>query len=238
MNTLQQQYHDEIELMVETCRRVSARRFVTSHGGNLSWRVGDDDVLITPTQVAKGAMTFDDIVVVGMDESVHFAAEGRRPTGEAPIHLRILQARPDIHSVIHAHPVWLTALALSRPDLLARPFLPEPTIEVGPVAVTEYATPLTEDLARTFDPVLQRHNAFVMRNHGAVVLCSEGIGRCFELLEILEATAESVSIAEVLGGAQTLNDAQIADLNSVMQKRNLPMPGAPGQVKDLRELYD
>ena len=237
MHALQRRFEAEIREMVEVCHALAQRQYAASHGGNLSWRVGPDAVLITPTKVHKGKIGFDDIVLVGMDRKPRFAAAGRRATGEAPVHLGILQKRPDIASIIHAHPPWTTALALSRPELLARAYLPEPTFEFGPVATVKYAPPLTEDLARSFDPVIETHNAFLMRNHGALVLCTEGALRCFDLLEMIEITAKSVAIAEMLGGAKPLNRQQIRRLDETRRARNLPLPGLPGKVKSLAELY-
>ena len=237
MNAIQSKYESQINEMVETCHAAAARLYVASQGGNLSWRVGPDAVLIPPTRVNKGKLAGDDIVIVGMDGGIRYAAPGRRPTGESYIHLGIFRKRPDIVSIVHAHPPWLTAFALSKPELLRRAYLPEPVIEVGPMALTEYAQPLTEDLARTFDPVIQRHNAFLMRNHGVVLLSVEGLGRCFELLEMMEVTAQTVAIAETLGGAKPLPASNMDGLAQVMRTRELRMPGAPGAVKDLRDLY-
>ena len=237
MDALQVRFEAEIREMVDVCHALAARQYTTSHGGNVSWRVGPDEVLITPTKVNKGKIEFDDIVLVSMERGTRYAAPGRKPTGELPIHLGFLRKRPDIASVVHAHPPWMTALALSRPELLAKPYLPEPIVEVGPVAVADYAQPLTEELARTFDPAILKHNAFLMRNHGAVMLCAEGAGRCFELLEMMETVAKSIAIAEMLGGAKQLSRKDVHGLNETMRTRNLRLPGAPGQVKELEDLY-
>lgn len=238
MHTLQAQFQTRIKEMVEACHACAARQYTTSHGGNLSWRVAPNVVLITPTKVTKGKVQFDDVVLVDMERRILFAKEGRRPTGEVYIHLGIYRKRPDIASIIHAHPAWLTALALSKPELLAKPLLPEPIVEIGPVAVTEYAQPLTEELAATFDPFIERYNAFIMKNHGAVTLSVEGIGRCLEMMDILEMTAKSAAIAEMLGGAKNLSKKEVEGLAEVMQTRKLAMPGMPGKVQRLTDLYD
>jgi L-fuculose-phosphate aldolase len=237
MHALQRRFEAEIREMVEVCHALAQRQYATSHGGNVSWRVEPEAVLITPTTLPKGKTGFNDIVVVGMDRKTRFAAAGRRATGEAPIHLGILEKRPDIASIIHAHPPWMTALALSRPELLAKAYLPEPTFEVGPIAQVKYAQPLTEELARNFEPVIQTHNAFLMRNHGALMLSIAGAQRCFDLLEMIEVTAKSVAIAEMLGGAKPLNRRQVRGLDETLRARKLRLPGAPGQVRNLADLY-
>jgi len=237
MHPVQEKYGAQIGEMVEACHAIAARQYVTSHGGNLSWRVGPNEVLITPTKVNKGRITPDDIVIVDMEKQVRFAAEGRRPTGEVYIHVGIMARRPDVVSIIHAHPPWLTAFALSKPELLRKPFLPEPIIEVGPMAATEYAEPLTDELARTFEPVIDRYNAFLMKNHGALLVSVEGLGRCLELFEMMEVTAKTVAVAEMLGGARPLGSGDVEGLARTMRTRSLPMPGAPGKVEGLLDLF-
>ena len=83
-----------------------------------------------------------------------------------------------------------------------------------------------------------RYNAFLMRNHGAVLLSVDGLDRCFELFEMMENTAKTIAIAEMLGGARPLSADAVRTLNQVMQVRNLPMPGAPGKVKDIGQLFE
>lgn len=237
MHPLQRKYKSEIEELVSVCHDMARDRHVTSHGGNVSWRVSENEILITPTKVAKGRMQFDHITVVAPDRAVLFASPGVKPTGEIYTHLMIYGKRPDAKSVIHSHSPWLTALALSKPELMQKAFLPEPAIEVGPMAVAEYATPISEDLAATFDPVIERHNAFLMRNHGVITLCVEGIRRCYDMLEMLETTAKTLAIAELLGGARPLTREQVSELTGIVRARNLPIPGLPGRNSDLAELY-
>jgi L-fuculose-phosphate aldolase len=237
MSTPQRKFARQIREMVAVCHAIAARQYVTSQGGNLSWRVDADHVLITPTRVNKGAITPKDIVVLGLDGVVRYAAPGRKPTGESYIHLGILRKRPDIASVIHAHPPWLTAFAISKPELLQKPWLPEPVIEVGPMALTDYAQPITEELARKFDPFIERYNAFLMRNHGVVLLSVEGLARCFELLEMMEVTAQTVAIAHVIGNPKPLPRSALNGLAQTMRTRAIRLPGLPGKVKTLEDLY-
>lgn len=237
MSALQKKFERQIHEMVETCHAIAARQYVTSQGGNLSWRVDADHVLITPTRVNKGRIAPDDIVILGLDGSIRHAAPSRKPTGESYIHLGILRKRPDIASVIHAHPAWLTAFAISKPKLLQKAWLPEPVIEVGPVALTEYAQPITEELARKFDPHIERYNAFLMRNHGVVLLSVEGLGRCFELLEMMEVTAQTIAIAHVIGNPKALPSKALDGLAETMRTREIRLPGLPGKVKNLKDLY-
>ncbi|MPN45663.1 hypothetical protein SDC9_193232 [bioreactor metagenome] len=167
-----------------------------------------------------------------------FAASGRRPTGETPIHINILRKRPDVKALIHAHPPILTGFSLVEEEILSKPFLPEPVIELGPVIYVRYEEPLSQRLAEAFDGVIDYSNAFLMRNHGVMICSPEGCSRALELLEMLEAMAHSVQVAAGLGRKIcTIMPDEIKKLERTIRTRGLPMPGKPGVIRDLRHAY-
>lgn len=237
MNNFQQQYKSEAEALVWASNLIAEKGYVTSHGGNLSYKVDENIVLITPTKVSKKDIVFDDIVFIDVEGNTLFASPGRKPTGETPFHLHIFNKRADFNAILHAHPPKITGLAISHSNLLARPLLPEPVIEVGPVLPVEYKVPLSQELADAFDKVLDLSNAYLMLNHGILLGSVEGIERCVEFLEMLEATAESVKIAADLGNVVEIPEEELKKLDEVIKARSLPMPGAPGVNKSLVELY-
>ncbi len=237
MHELQQQYEEEIQTLVRACNRIAELGFVTSHGGNLSYRIEEDIIFITPTKVPKGDISFNDVVIIDSKGKTLFASPGRKPTGETPFHLFILNNRPDISGLVHAHPPNITGLAIAHSDLLQRPLLPEPVIEVGPMLPVEYAVPLSDELAEKFQPVLRKSNAFLMLNHGVLLCSSEGVWRATELLEMMESTAYSAAMAAQTGAVHALSREDVRDLDNVIKTRELPMPGAPGEVDSLVNLY-
>jgi L-fuculose-phosphate aldolase len=234
---LQKIYAKEIEEFAATARLTDAKGFVTSQGGNLSFRVAEDVVLITPTKVAKRSVQFEDVCIVNMKGETLYAAPGRRPTGEWPFHIRILQKRPDIKAVLHAHPPVLTGFAITGQDHMQRAYLPEPIIEVGPMMMVPYDVPLSDGLAEKFDDFIEYSNGFLMENHGVLMCSYEGIGRALELLEMMEAAAQSVLVAVQLGAAQELSREEIKNLDEVIKIRGLHMPGLPGKVSSLLDIY-
>lgn len=237
MHPLQQQYESSIRALAAASNRLAALGYVTSHGGNLSERVAEDVVLITPTKVPKRDVTFEDVCAVNMRGETLYASEGRRPTSEAPFHLRIFQRRPDLKAVVHAHPPILTGFAIAGGDLLCRPFLPEPVIEVGPMVMVPYAMPGSDALAEAFDGPLERSNGFLMENHGALMTSDDGIMRALDLLEMMECAAQSVLVARELGGLKPIGDQDVQELENVMVARGLPMPGAPGKNATLGDVF-
>jgi L-fuculose-phosphate aldolase len=229
-------YSDQVQEFVAVCKRLAKLHYVTSSGGNLAWRLEEDLILITPTKTYKGFIGEEDVVFVDMKGKT---VKGKhKPTGEVPMYLRFFGRRPDIQSVVHCHPHAVCAISmLDGPNLLMRPMLPEPSIEVGPVPLVPYGEPLTEQLAENFEPFLQRYDAFIMANHGLVTMSREGITAAFNMTDILEATAHSIMIAKSAGKVRELSRKDVADLSKTMATRNLPLFGAPGVNKSLEELY-
>lgn len=238
MNALQNQYETRICELVMAANRVAALGYVTSHGGNLSIRVDDDLVLITPTKVPKRDISFDDICFVDMEGNTVFAAEGRKPTSESPFHLRVYQRRPDLRGIVHAHPPILTGFAIAGSNLLCKAFLPEPVIEVGPMVLVPYAQPGSSALAEAFDGALSRSNGFLMENHGVLMTNEQGVMRALDLLEMMECAGQSVLVAQALGNLKTLPERDVRDLEDVMNARGLPMPGAPHKNTSLKDVFE
>lgn len=237
MHAYQEKYKDQITSLVAACHRCAELNYVTSSGGNLCVRVGENELLITPTKTLKRTMRFEDICVIALDGSILFAPEGKKPTGEWPFHTRIMRARPDVKAIVHAHPPVLTGFAIANTNLLTKAFLPEPIIEVGPILTVPYETPLSEKLSEQFDAVIQDSNGFLMENHGAVFCSPIDITDAVELLNMSECMATSILISKLLGNAKPIDAAHVKEMDEVIQIRNLKMPGATGRFTSASELY-
>ncbi len=231
-----EKYNKQIVDFLSVCKKLGESLYVTSHGGNLAWKLEENLILITPTKLNKGEIAQKDLIFIDMDGR---KVEGvRKPTGETPMYLGFFRERPDIRSVIHCHPPYTTTFAITEEkNWLMCPILPETVIEVGPVPLIPYAEPLTEDLAHNFLPFLQKYNAFLMENHGLVIMSPETIKRTMQLVEILEMTSLSIFQALAIGNVKEISKEEIGNLDNTMQTRNLPMFGAPGINKSLMDLY-
>jgi L-fuculose-phosphate aldolase len=131
----------------------------------------------------------------------------------------------------------LTGFALAGSDILSRPLLPEPIIEVGPVVTVPYAEPVSEELAQRFDDVVPRSNAWLMRSHGMTIGSTEGVGRALELLEMTEALAASVATAMQVGEVREIPRGEVERLERTLASRNMILPGDPRVIERLSDLY-
>lgn len=225
MMNIKRKYKKEIKLLTDACRRLGELGYVTSSGGNLSIRVEDNLILITPTKTPKRFMTVDDICAIDLEGNTVYAPEGKKPTGETPFHARIMRMRPDVKTIVHAHPPVITGFAVAHSDILAKAILPEPIIEVGPMLNVKYATPLSDELSENFDSVITKSNAFLMENHGCLLCSFTDVMNTVEQMQMMEAMAQSVVVAKILGNVELLSDKHIGELEDVIKVRNLKIPG-------------
>ncbi|MEI8200838.1 MAG: class II aldolase/adducin family protein [Eubacteriales bacterium] len=237
MNEIQKKYQVQIEQIVEACHRLAELGYVTSSGGNLSIRVEEDLIWITPTKTSKRIMKFDDICAVNLKGDIIFAPNGKFPTSETPFHTRIMKKRPDVTVVIHAHPPVMTGFAIANSDLLAKPVLPEPIMEVGPALIVKYATPGSEELSKEFEAVIDDSNCFLMENHGVVLCGTTDIFEAVEQFQMMECMAVSVITALQLGNYKTIPEHYFKDMDHVIAQRNVAIPGAKGKYNSATELF-
>ena len=212
MNNIKKLYRNEIKMLTDACKRCGELGYVTSSGGNLSLRVDENLILITPTKTPKRFMTENDICAIDLEGNTVYAPNGKKPTGETPFHARIMRMRPDIKSIVHTHPPVLTGFAIAHSDMLSKAILPEPIIEVGPVLNVKYATPLSEELSESFDAVIKKSNAFLMENHGFLICGGDDVLNTVEQMQMIEAMAQSVIVAKCLGNVELLTDKHVEEL--------------------------
>ena len=97
--------------IIEVGKRTYERGYVASNDGNISAKIDDKRVLITPTGVSKGFMKAEDLAVVDMNGKVINGS--KKPSSEVFMHLQVYKDRPDVNSVCHAHPPYATGFAVA-----------------------------------------------------------------------------------------------------------------------------
>ena len=231
-----EKYEKKVKLFVGACHRLAQDMYVTSHGGNLAWKLEADTIMISPTQMNKGEILPEDLVFISPSGEI---IEGKRkPSGETPIYLNFFRERPDIESIIHCHPPMTSVFAISKgKNLLMRPIFPETILEIGPVPVVPYGEPLSQKLADNFLPFLKKYNAFLMENHGLLIASPNDIQQALMRTELLEATSISVLRVAQMGEVKEIGRDEVQKLDRLMKVRGVSMIGAPGENASLVELY-
>lgn len=176
---------------------------MVSSDGNVSVRLGDDQVLITPSGIAKGRMEPEDLVLLDLDGKVLDSGRGGKPSSETPMHLEVYRNRPGARAVIHAHPVFATALTVAGQEFPAD-ILPEVILTLGDVPVTAYATPSSDEDAQAIRLLVREHAAILLRQHGTLTVGVD-LEEALIHLERVEHVAEVYWRAQMLGQVEHLS---------------------------------
>ena len=133
--------------IVEVGRRLLLNGMIAGHDGNISIRLNENEILVTPAGRSKGELTAADLLLVDMQGHMlpNVAAPGLKPTSELPMHLQIYQHNPEIQAVVHAHSPFATAFAAAG-RTLQDSCLPEVTECLGEIPLLPFAKPGTEQL--------------------------------------------------------------------------------------------
>jgi L-fuculose-phosphate aldolase len=202
-------------------RKLWERQYVDGNGGNISVRLGPEYVLCTPTMLSKGDMEPADICLADLDGNI--LAGDRLRTSELLLHLEIYKANAQARAVVHCHPPYATAFAMTG---TAPPngLISEYEMFVGPVAVAPYETPGTQAFAETVIPFVEEHNTILLTNHG-VVCWSDTATHAEWLVEIVETYCKKYLIAKQIGEPlKFIPDSKIEEILAF--KRRLGYPDA------------
>lgn len=189
------------------------RGLVGAYSGNTSLRlsgVGDEGLLlVTPTHHPYYRLQPEELVVVNLNgEPV--ASGGMRPSSETRVHLEIYRNRDDVRAVAHTHSIYASVAAVVGRDI--PPLIDEMLLTIGgPVKVSKYAFPGTQELAEEAWAAMGDRNAALLRNHG-VVGVGPDIWEALEVCDLVERLAHIFVLARNFGprAAGTLPEDAIA----------------------------
>ena len=203
-----------------TAQEMATLGLVTGSSGNVSLRLPPFDnypelLAVTPSGKPYSSLKDDDIVVTDFDVE---PVEGESmPSSETLLHVAIYRARPDVGAVIHTHSVFSSVAAVAGLDV--PPIIDEMVVSVGgPIKVSEYAFPGTQELAESVCEALGDRKAALIRNHGAV-----GVGRdlqeALQICSLLERVAQIFVYSSVLSKINALPEDVVSAEMAIYRMR-------------------
>ena len=200
--------------IVRISRLLWERGFVAATDGNVSARLGEDKVIITPSGFSKGFIKPEQLIVTDMDgkliPSYARGNRGLRPSSETPLHLEVYRQRADVQAVVHAHPPITVAFTIAGISL-AQCVLPEVVVSLGSIPTTAYAMPGSPEGAEVIRELVRTHDALVLDHHGAVTV-GKTVFEAYMKMEKVEHTAEITMAARQLGQVNVLPPEEVRRL--------------------------
>ena len=204
-----------VQQILQAGRRLADRFFVAANDGNISARLADGSILITPTGVNKGDLNADMLLTVDGEGNVLNGT--LKPTSEMKMHLAVYRCRPDISAIVHAHPPTATGFATSRIRLDQDVILPEVVFGLGRIGFSEYGTPTTEQVPDAVSREIADCDALLLANHGTLTV-GASVMQAYYRMETLEMYARIRLVTLQLGGPQALSDPQVAELYQIRRQ--------------------
>ncbi|OOF47101.1 aldolase [Rodentibacter trehalosifermentans] len=176
-------------LMVQLGRSFYERGYTVGGAGNLSVRLDENRILVTPTGSSLGRLKAERLSVLDMDGHV---LEGDKPSKESVFHLAMYRKNPECRAIVHLHSTYLTALSCLEnldPQNAMKAFTPYYVMRVGGLPVIPYYRPGSPRIAEELEARALSGKAFLLANHG-VVVTGEDLLDAADNAEELEETAK------------------------------------------------
>lgn len=174
--------------MAKVGRSLFLRGLSGGSSGNLSVRLPDGRLLVTPTGSGLGDLEPDRLSLLDAQGCL---VSGPPPTKEVPMHLACYAADARHGAVVHLHSPYAVALSclegLDPADCLA-PFTPYFVMRIGRLPLAPYRKPGSPAMGDDMRRLLPGHTAVLLANHGCTV-CGASLAEAAANAEELEAAA-------------------------------------------------
>lgn len=189
------------QLVSDAGRRLKTSGLIAGTWGNISIRLDETFMIITPSGVDYETASAGDMVKVNYLNNKY---EGDiKPSSELKLHSQIYRDRNEINSVIHTHSMNASTVAAARREV--PPILDDMAQIIGPsIRVANYALPSTKKIVKETVKALKGRYGALMANHGAICV-GRGLEEAFTASIILEKACKAFIEAEFLGGAKSIN---------------------------------
>jgi len=151
--------------------------------GNVSVRISDTQMVITPSGRSYNELTPNDMVLV---DFYTLKYEGSiKPSSELKLHCQVYKTRPHINAVIHTHQMYASIVAAAQQDVVVLDEVHQKILGGKIIKAAPYALPNTKKITVESARAIEASNAALMANHG-VVCIGEKLENAFDVARTLE----------------------------------------------------
>jgi len=186
---------NEVQVRSDICRICAllySRGLIRGPSGNVSARLSENRILLTPGGMMKFDLKPDQLITVNLQGEkvgpINEANRDLRPTSELSMHLEVYRRRPDVGGIVHAHTSHAVALSVAGCDLRTQ-VLTEGMLFLGYVPTAPYGTPTTTELSDSIIEYIPDHDAILLPYHGSITF-GHDVWQAFSRTEVLEQVAE------------------------------------------------
>lgn len=209
--------------IVEIGRRMHKAGMAPGQDGNISVRLNENEILITPSRVPKGYMT--ESQMVKLDLNGDKISGELSPSVESIMHLMVYREYKNIGACIHSHPLFIIVLSMAGIKLSTK-VLPEiATVFGSDIPVANYVTPGTRKMGEVLLPGLKDSKVVIQERHG-LFSTGKSLFEAWYLSEQIESCAKILYYANTLNAIRELPDDEINRLIAC----NKSLPKTPEEI--------
>ena len=206
-------YKSERKEVARFMRRLYKHGLTTTSGGNISLRLSDELILITPSATDKGRMKWKEVGLVnifGDNLTPHL-----KPSIEITMHLSIYKKKNDVLAIVHAHPVYASLFTAIKAKINTSLTAEAKAILGNPLFV-RYAVMGSAALAEVAAENILKSDILLLENHG-ILTTGSNLLQAFDKIEVLENAAKMTLMAEMTGRKRPLDKARILELEKLFR---------------------
>ncbi len=206
-------YRKERKEVARFMRRLYRQGLTTTSGGNISLKISDDVIVITPSSTDKGRMKWKEVGIMSiLGDNL---TPDLKPSIEFAMHLGIYRKNKDVMAVVHAHPVFASAFTAMKWEIDTS-LTAEAKAICGTPRQVEYAVMGSADLAELVSENARNADVLLLENHG-ILTTGAGLLQAFDKLEVLENAARMTLIVRLTGKKSSLNPMRIREIERLFR---------------------
>jgi len=210
---IKNKYKSERKEVARFMRRLYKHGLTTTSGGNISLRLTDDLILITPSATDKGRMKWKEVgIVTILGENL---TPDLKPSIETAMHLAIYKRKKEVQAIVHAHPIFSSLFTAIKAKINTN-LTAEAKAILGDPLLVRYAIMGSNALAEVAAESVVNSDILLLENHG-ILTTGSNLLQAYDKIEVLENAAKMTLMTEMTGKKRPLDKARILELERLFR---------------------
>jgi len=210
---IKDKYKAERKEVARFMRRLYKHALTTTSGGNISLRISEKIILITPSATDKGRMKWKEVGIINI--SGENLTPHLKPSIETEMHLAIYRKKKDVLAIVHAHPVFASLFTAIKAKINTN-LTAEAKAILGDPLLVKYAIMGSRALAEVAAENVMKSDILLLENHG-ILTTGSTVLQAFDKIEVLENAAKMTLMTEMTGKRRPLDKARILELERLFR---------------------
>jgi L-fuculose-phosphate aldolase len=210
---IKDKYKAERKEVARFMRRLYKHALTTTSGGNISLRISEKIILITPSATDKGRMKWKEVGIINI--SGENLTPHLKPSIETEMHLAIYRKKKDVLAIVHAHPVFASLFTAIKAKINTN-LTAEAKAILGDPLLVKYAIMGSRALAEVAAENIMKSDILLLENHG-ILTTGSNVLQAFDKIEVLENAAKMTLMTEMTGKRKPLDKARILELERLFR---------------------